>query len=280
MIDFDVYKYNEDDIKERVKDILSEKISKEERKEALKLILGSLDLTSLEGNDTQVKIFAICEKAKSFSKKGENIPNVAAVCFYPPFISEAKENLKGTDVRVATVAGAFPSGQSPIHIKVEEIRYAIEEGADEVDIVIPRGKLFSNKYREISHELEKMREAAGDALMKVILETGELEKIFRIRKACQLSILAGADFLKTSTGKNKPAATPEATLVMLDTIKEYYEKTGKKIGIKPAGGISEPDIALNYYLLVKKVLGPEWLNKKYFRIGATKLAYSILDEIL
>ncbi len=187
--------------------------------------------------------------------------------------------LEGTTVEVASVAAAFPSGQLPIDLKVAEVKYAVAEGADEIDIVISRGKLLENKYEEVYDEIFALKEACGNAHLKVILETGELETTSKIRKASEISIKAGADFLKTSTGKIKPAATPEAFLHMLDTIKEYHEKTGKKIGIKAAGGISEPDDALVYYNLVKNVLGKDWLNKKLFRIGASRLANKLVEEI-
>ena len=279
MINFNIYNPTGEDIKSRINGYLSNKLSENERKKALKTILSCIDLTSLEGSDTKVKIFSICERAKTFVEEGTDIPNVAAVCFYPPFIGLAKKLLKGTDIKVATVAAGFPAGQIPLPIKMAEVKYAVEEGADEIDIVISRGKLLANNCREVYDEVSKLKELSDKAKLKVILETGELETVFKIRRASEISIKAGTDFLKTSTGKIKPAATPEAFLIMLDTIKEYYEKTGKKIGIKAAGGISEPDDALVYYQLVEQVLGDEWLNKELFRIGASRLANKLVDEI-
>ncbi|OQX77398.1 MAG: deoxyribose-phosphate aldolase [Bacteroidetes bacterium 4484_276] len=279
MIDFNIYNPTKEAIKSRINGCLSSKLSENERNKALRTLLNCIDLTSLEGSDTKVKIFSICERAKTFNKEGKDIPNVAAVCFYPPFIGLAKKLLEGTDIKVATVAAGFPAGQTPLPIKMAEVKYAVDEGADEIDIVISRGKLLANNCREVYDEVSKLKELSNEAKLKVILETGELETVFKIRRASEISIKAGADFLKTSTGKIKPAATPEAFLIMLDTIKEYHEKTGIKIGIKAAGGISEPEDALVYYQLVKHVLGKEWLNNKLFRIGASRLANKLVDEI-
>jgi len=279
MIEFNNYTPSSQEIESRINEYTASPMSTVERKQALITILGCIDLTTLEGSDTNEKISSVCERAKSFGKEGADIPNVAAVCFYPPFVKLAKELLEGTTVEVASVAAAFPSGQLPIDLKVAEVKYAVAEGADEIDIVISRGKLLENSYEEVYDEILTLKKACGNAHLKVILETGELETTSKIRKASEISIKAGADFLKTSTGKIKPAATPEAFLHMLDTIKEYHEKTGKKIGIKAAGGISEPDDALVYYNLVKNVLGKDWLNKKLFRIGASRLANKLVEEI-
>ena len=279
MIDFKNYNPSIEDIKSRINDYLSNELTDDKKKQAFKTILGCIDLTTLEGSDTKVKIFSVCERAKTLHKEGEDIPNVAAVCFYSPFIKIAKEFLEDTGIKVATVAAGFPSGQIPITLKIAEVNYAVEEGADEIDIVISRGKLLANNSQEVYEEIAALKELCDGTKLKVILETGELETVFKIRKASEIAIKAGADFLKTSTGKIKPAATPEAFLIMLDTIKEYYDNTGKKIGIKAAGGISEPDDALVYYQLVKHVLGDKWLNKKLFRIGASRLANKLVDEI-
>ena len=279
MIKFENYNPGVGEIKSRLTDYLSNELTEGGKKQAFKTILSCIDLTTLEGSDTKVKIFSLCERAKTFYEEGEDIPNVAAVCFYPPFIKLAKKVLKNTGIKVATVAAGFPSGQIPLAIKMAEVSYAAEEGADEIDIVISRGKLLANSCQEVYEEIIALKELCNGAKLKVILETGELETVFKIRKASEIAIKAGADFLKTSTGKIKPAATPEAFLIMLDTIKEYYEKTEEKIGIKAAGGISEPDDALIYYQLVKHVLGDEWLNKNLFRIGASRLANKLVEEI-
>lgn len=275
MIEFENYNKKFDDLTTRANAISKIKLSDAERREALKTILGCIDLTSLEGNDTNVKIFSVCQHAQTFENKELGIANVAAVCFYSVFTKLAREQLKGTDIKVASVAGGFPSGLMPAEIKEAEVKFAVEEGADEVDVVISRGFILANKCKEAYDQILGMRKAAGDATMKVILETGELETVFKIRRASEVAINGGADFIKTSTGKIQQGATPEAVLVMLDTIKEYHEKSGKMVGIKPSGGISEPDDALLYYMLVKEVLGEKWLNKSYFRIGASKLAHKI-----
>jgi deoxyribose-phosphate aldolase len=275
MIEFENYNTKIDDLTERSKAISKIKLSDTEKREALRTILGCIDLTSLEGNDTNVKIFTICQHAQTFADKEKGIPSVAAVCFYPVFTELAKDQLKDTNIRVASVAGGFPSGMVPVEIKVAEVEYAVNKGADEVDVVISRGYILANKCREAFNQIVEMRKAAGKATMKVILETGELETVFKIRRASEVAISAGADFIKTSTGKIKTGATPEAVLIMLDTIKECYNKTGTMVGIKPSGGISEPEDALHYYLLVREVLGEKWLNNNYFRIGASRLAHKI-----
>jgi len=273
------YHINEDEIKTRINKSLNQKISATEKIEIYHQILGMIDLTTLEGSDNNEKITMLCEMAQSFHLAGKNIPDVAAVCVYPPFVALAKSQLTGTDIKVASVAGAFPSGQSPIKVKLAEISYTIEQGADEIDMVISRGKFLEGDYQTVYDEIAAIREICKDVHLKVILETGELETLKNIRRASVIAISAGADFIKTSTGKVQPAATTEGFLVMLDAIKEHYQNTNKKIGIKPAGGISEPEQAIQYYLLVKDVLGEEWLNPQLFRFGASRLASKILDRI-
>jgi len=243
----------------------------------LRQIFSFLDFTSLEGSDNHAKIRALCKKAISFGEKG--LPFPAAVCIYAPFIGTAKAALKGTPIRVATTAAAFPSGQMPLSVKLEEIRYAVNEGADEVDVVISRGTFLENEYHSIYRELDTMRDLTRHQVLKVILETGELLTPENIARASEIAIEAGADFIKTSTGKITPAATPESVYVMLRVIREYHRKTGKKIGIKPAGGISDPASALDYYRLVKNVLGEQWLTPELFRIGASRLADRIVEII-
>ncbi len=275
---FNAYTHSLAGLQERIDTILSHASY---GKEELKFLLGIIDLTSLEATDTHQRIRDICQKSYSFSSIDDELPNVAAVCFYPPFMATAKESLKQKEIAIASVAGAFPSGQSPLHIKLEEIKYAIEEGAGEIDMVISRGLFFEGKYQEVQDEVEAIKILCGENVhLKVILETGELKTPANIRKASELAILGGGDFIKTSTGKIKPAATLEAFLVMLDTIKEYHEKTGIKIGIKAAGGISTYQEALKYYALVDAILGKEWLTKTYFRIGASRLTDNLVDAIL
>jgi deoxyribose-phosphate aldolase len=247
------------------------------RREALAQILGFLDLTTLEGTDNEQRVNALCNKAQSFS--AVNLPSPAAVCVYPPFAGLVSSRLKGTGIKTAVVAGAFPSGQLPLHLKIAEVKYAVAEGADEIDMVISRGKFLASDYDTIRYEVAEMKKACGDNHLKVILETGELVSSENIRKASELAIEGGADFIKTSTGKIQPAATPEAMSIMLDVIAEYYKATGRKIGIKPAGGISTPDQAIVYYALVHNKLGVDWLNNNLFRIGASRLADAIVKEL-
>ncbi len=238
--------------------------------EAMRFALGILDLTTLEGNDTRERVEKLCHKASGYSASG--LPDVAAVCVYPVFARQARSLLEGTGIRTACVAGAFPSGQSPIHVKLAEVRYAVDEGAEEIDMVISRGKFLEGEYLEVFDEIHAIREACGNAHLKVILETGELNDLSKIYDASILAMKAGGDFIKTSTGKISPAATPEAAYVMLRAIRDYHESTGKYFGFKPAGGISNPEQALVYVKLVDEILGQEWLSSKLFRIGASRLA--------
>lgn len=255
--------------------MLDAKPSLAESKPALREVFSFMDFTSLDGSDNQAKIQKLCEKAISFGDQG--LPFPAAMCIYPPFIATAKKALKHTPIKVATTAAAFPSGQMPLSVKLEEIRYAINEGADEIDVVISRGTFLAKEYHVVFRELDAMRELAGEKTLKVILETGELGSMENVARASEIAIEAGADFIKTSTGKITPAATEESVYTMLLVIREYYRTSGKKIGIKPAGGISEPEKALNYHWLVSEVLGREWLNPGLFRIGASRLADRIIE---
>ena len=204
---------------------------------------------------------------------------MAAVCVYPPFVRQCKTELIGKDINVASVAGAFPSGQSPLSVKLAEIKYAVCEGADEIDMVISRGKFLEGKYKEVYEEIFAIKEVCNKAHVKVILETGELQTPENIRKASEIAILAGGDFIKTSTGKMQPAATELAAVIMCETIHEYFRMTGVRIGFKPAGGISEPEVAVRYYNIVESILGQEWLNKHLFRIGASRLVDNLLKVI-
>jgi len=267
-------------------DLVSESINKivtnrsqffSSEEEALRFALSILDLTTLEGSDHDTTITNLCNKAKSFGPLG--LPNVAAVCVYPVFVRHAKSLLHGTDIHIASVAGAFPSGQSPIHLKLGEIQYAIDEGADEIDMVISRGKFIQGDYLEVFDEINAISGICGDVHLKVILETGEIGDLNAVYDASVLAMEAGADFIKTSTGKISPAATPEVSYVMLQAIKEFHEKTGKNIGFKPAGGISTPEQALLYLKLVESVLGTQWLSKDLLRIGASRLASNIFEQI-
>ena len=243
-------------------------------------MLNYVDLTTLEGSDNTDRIEQLCEKGLSLPEQGEGIKGVAAVCVYPPFVAFASEILQGSGIHVASVAAGFPSGQLPIHLKVNEVEYAVEQGANEIDIVISRGTFLEGDYDQVFDEIAMLKEACGEAHLKVILETGELGSLTNIKIASELAIAAGADFIKTSTGKIPVAATPEAAWVMLTCIKEHFEKTGRRVGFKAAGGISDPMQALLYTKLVEKILGKEWLNNSLFRIGASRLVDRFMKKIV
>lgn len=274
------YNYSLQDTNQRIEAIVSEGLKSVNTIDAYRTILSLVDLTTLEGSDNEAKIKVLCKQAESFKDQGDKVPNVAAVCVYPPFVKQAKALLKGKSINVASVAGAFPSGQSPIEIKVAEIKYAVSEGADEIDMVISRGKFLSGDYKTVGEEISAIKEACGETHLKVILETGELQSLNNIRLASDIAIASGGDFIKTSTGKIQPAATEQAFIVMLDAIKSEFDRSGKMIGIKPAGGIAEPEDALRYYLLVESILGNKWLNAELFRFGASRLATKILNKII
>jgi len=268
---FEEYTQTSGTIQKRIQAINHIKTEGSDYRSAMEVILSCIDLTTLEGSDNKKKINSLCEQALGYHNILPGM-SIAAVCVYSPFVRQAKAILGGSPVAVATVACAFPSGQLPLWLKLEEVKWAVSEGADEIDMVISRGRMLEGDFDGIYEEISQVKKVCGMAHLKVILETGELQSIPLIRKACELAIQAGANFLKTSTGKISPAATPEAVVVMLDTIKEYYKTTGNMIGLKPAGGISEPDDALLYYKLVKEIGGPDWLNNRLFRIGASRLA--------
>jgi deoxyribose-phosphate aldolase len=275
---FSPYTESEKSIRDRLEVILADPIPQEEAQKVHIQLFGLLDMTTLEGSDTGEKVKALCERSR-FSQLNHAFPDAAAVCVYPSLVLAARNALEGTHISVASVAGGFPSGQTSLKVKLEEVRWAIDEGADEIDTVISRGKLLEGNDNEVFDEIAAIRDTCRPAHLKVILETGELPAIEYVRNASEIAIEAGADFIKTSTGKISVGATPEAFLVMLDTIREYLEKTGKAIGIKPAGGIRTPEQALIYYRLVSAILGSEWLNKDYFRIGASSLADALISDI-
>jgi deoxyribose-phosphate aldolase len=251
--------------------------AKEELLAAYRQLFSFMDLTTLEGSDTRVKVSGLCRKAIDFGERG--LPFPAAVCIYPPFVSLARGILNNTPIRVATTAASFPSGQMPLKIKLAEISYVLDEGADEVDVVISRGKFLEDDFNIVFDELSAMKELCRDNTLKVILETGELGSIDNIIKASEIAIRAGADFIKTSTGKISPAATPEAAAAMLMVIRNHNAKTGRKVGLKPAGGISEPGQALLYRTLVCDILGKDWLSPALFRIGASRLADKLEEKL-
>ena len=268
---------SEEKINREVKSILTKPAT--DRKNILLSIMGIIDLTTLEGADTDQKVIDMCHKGMGIEKLGLGLPNVAAVCVYPTLVRKARNTLEGSRVKVAAVAGAFPAGQSPIHIKVEEVKYTVGEGADEIDMVISRGKFLQGEYNQVYDEVAAIKEACGEAHLKVILETGELQTPTLIRRASDIAIAAGADFIKTSTGKIQPAATEAAMLAMLQAILDHYTETGKMVGIKPAGGISDTNKAINYWMLTSELLGNDWLHKDLFRIGASRLVDSVIGEV-
>lgn len=268
-------------IEDRIARITKRSLKSESKLAGLKMVLSMIDLTTLEGMDTDKKVQQLCYKATHIHNELPELPNVAAVCVYPTMVKTASNALKDFDVKVASVATAFPSGSSSLKIKIQETKEAIFNGADEVDMVISRGKFHSGEYNYVFDEIATIKETCGsDVRLKVILETGELGDYDHIRFASEIAINAGADFIKTSTGKIKPAATLSITLVMLEAIKDHYYNTGKMIGMKPAGGISNSKLALQYLLLVKETLGDLWLDNHWFRFGASSLANDVLMQIL
>ena len=272
--------YDTTGVKERVDRFCKRSIKNKSKIEGLKLALSMIDLTTLEGKDTSGKVEQLCYKAMHPHDSLKDIPTVAAICVYPSYVRTAKNALLGSDIQVASVATAFPSGQSSLDVKLDETKFAVAEGADEIDMVISRGQFLAGNYQYVYDEISSVKEVCGKAHLKVILETGELDTLDNIRKASEIAMLAGADFIKTSTGKIQPAATMPVTYVMLEAIKEFYLKTGKKIGMKPAGGISTSKIALQYLVMLNEVLGQEWMDKKYFRFGASSLANDILMQLM
>ena len=266
-------------IKERVARLATRSIKKSSKVEGLKLALSMVDLTTLEGADTPGRVRQLCAKAVHLHSGRNDLPMVAAVCVYPTMVRVAREALKATPIKVAAVATAFPSGMNPLSVKLEDTRYAVSEGAHEIDMVISRGDFLRGDYGRVADEIAEVKKACGEAHLKVILETGELGTLDRVRLASDIAMEAGADFIKTSTGKIQPAATPEVVLVMLQAIVDFYRKTGKRIGMKPAGGIANAKAALNLLVMVREVLGPAWLNPDLFRIGASKLPNDILMQL-
>ena len=266
-------------IRERVARLATRSIKKASKVEGLKLALSMVDLTTLEGADTPGKVRQLCTKAIHLHSGRKDLPMVAAVCVYPTMVRIARKALEGTPIQVAAVATAFPSGMNPLAVKLEDTRYAVAEGAHEIDMVISRGDFLRGDYGRVADEIVQVKEACGKAHLKVILETGELGTLDRVRLASDIAMQSGADFIKTSTGKIQPAATPEVVLVMLMAISDFYRKTGKKIGMKPAGGIANAKAALNLLIMVREVLGPAWLTPSLFRIGASKLPNDMLMQL-
>jgi len=266
-------------IEERVARIQARSIKKEAKVQGMELALSMIDLTTLEGADTPSKVKQLCYKGIHLHDSLPGLPTVAAICVYPTMVKVAKKALGNSGVKVASVSTAFPSGQAPKSVKIADTKYAMNEGADEIDMVISRGHFHSGDYNFVFDEIAAIKEACGDARLKVILETGELGTYDKVRLASDIAIAAGADFIKTSTGKINPAATMEVTLVMLHAIRDHYLKTGEMIAMKPAGGIRTSKQALHYLMMVKEELGPEWLSNHWFRFGASSLANDILMQL-
>jgi deoxyribose-phosphate aldolase len=243
------------------------------------MVLSMLDLTTLEGMDTDGKVRQLCYKARHLHDAIPDLPCVAAVCVYPNFVQLARQQLGDAPIKVASVATAFPSGNACRQVKLAEVRSAVDSGADEIDMVISRGRFHHGDYQYVHDEIAAIRQACGDARLKVILETGELGTFDAVRRASDIAIAAGADFIKTSTGKIQPAATMPVTLVMLQAIRDHWLRTGKMVGMKPAGGISRSKLALHYLVMVRETLGPRWLTSEWFRFGASSLANDVLMQI-
>ncbi|MBY0534562.1 MAG: deoxyribose-phosphate aldolase [Chitinophagaceae bacterium] len=264
---------------ERAARFTKRSIKKESKLQGLHLALSMIDLTTLEGKDTPGKVKQLCYKAMHPHDALEGLPTVAAVCVFPSMVGIAKKALEGSKIKVASVATAFPSGQSTRDVKLRDTKYAVAEGADEVDMVISRGKFLAGEYNFVFDEIAAIKEACGNARLKVILETGELGSLDKVRRASDIAMHAGADFIKTSTGKIQPAATMPVTLVMLEAIRDFYYETGIQIGMKPAGGISKSKAALHYLVMLNEVLGADWMTNEWFRFGASSLANDVLMQL-
>lgn len=267
-------------VEERISRLTKRSIKKESKAFALKLALSMVDLTTLEARDTAGKVRQLCNKAIHPHDAIAGIPKVAAVCVYPNMVRIAKAAVKDSGVQVAAVATAFPSGMSNKKFKLEETRWAVNEGADEIDMVISRGNFLKREYNYVFDEIAAVKEACGNAHLKVILETGELSTLDNVRIASDIAMHAGADFIKTSTGKIQPAATLPVTIVMLEAIRDFYYDTGKMIGMKPAGGIATAKLALQYLVVLRETLGQQWMNPQMFRFGASALANDLLMQIV
>lgn len=276
------YNTNLDDaaIREAVRKIIAEKVPENDTMDVKKFLFGSIELTTLKTTDSDTSVLAFTERVNDFDNEYPDLPHVATICVYPCFAKTVSESLEVDGVEIACVSGSFPSSQARIEVKVAETALAVADGATEIDIVMPVGKFLSGDYEGVCDDIAEMKAACGESVpMKVILETGALKTASNIKKASILSMYAGADYIKTSTGKMEPAATPEAAYVMCQAIKEYYDETGIQIGFKPAGGINSVMDAIIYYTIVKEVLGEKWLTNKWLRLGTSRLANMLLSEL-
>ena len=267
-------------VREEVMKIIAEKVPENDNIDVKRFLIGSVELTSLNTTDSDQSIMAFTEKVNKFDDAYPQLPHVATICVYPCFASVVSNTLDVEGVEIACVSGSFPSSQALIEVKVAETALAVKDGATEIDIVMPVGKFLCGDYEGVCDDISEMKHACGDKAMKVILETGCLKTAKNIKTASILAMYAGADYIKTSTGKLSPAATPEAAYVMCEAIKEYYEQTGIQIGFKPAGGLNTVTDALIYYTIVKEILGEKWLTNKWFRLGTSRLANMLLSEVI
>ena len=267
-------------VKAAVRDIIANKVAENDTLEVKKFLFGSIELTTLKTEDSDTSVMAFTERVNAFDNEYPDMPHVATICVYPCFAEIVKDTLEVEGVEIACVSGSFPSSQARIEVKVAETSLAVKDGATEIDIVMPVGKFLSGDYEGMCEDISELKNACGkDVAMKVILETGDIKTASNIKKASILSMYAGADYIKTSTGKEKISATPEAAYVMCQAIKEYYDETGIQIGFKPAGGINTVMDAITYYTIVKEVLGEKWLTNKWLRLGTSRLANLLLSEI-
>lgn len=266
-------------VREAVKNIIAERVLENDTPEVKKFLMGSVELTTLKTTDSDVSVMAFTERVNQFENAYPDLPHVATICVYPCFAEVVKDTLEVEGVEIACVSGSFPSSQALLEVKVAETALAIKDGATEIDIVMSVGKFQSGDYETVCDEISELKQVCGDKKMKVILETGCLKTAENIKKASLLAMYAGADYIKTSTGKESPAATPEAAYVMCQAIKEYYEETGIQIGFKPAGGLNTVMDAIIYYTIVKEVLGEKWLTNQWLRLGTSRLANLLLSEV-
>ncbi|WP_308243609.1 deoxyribose-phosphate aldolase [uncultured Prevotella sp.] len=276
------YNTNIDDqaVRDAVRKIIAEKVPENDTMDVKRFLFGSIELTTLKTTDSDTSVLAFTERVNDFDNEYPDLPHVATICVYPCFAKTVSESLEVDGVEIACVSGSFPSSQARIEVKVAETSLAVADGATEIDIVMPVGKFLSGDYEGVCEDISELKAACGENVpMKVILETGAIKTASNIKKASILSMYAGADYIKTSTGKLEPAATPEAAYVMCQAIKEYYDETGIQIGFKPAGGINTVMDAIIYYTIVKEVLGEKWLTNKWLRLGTSRLANMLLSEL-
>ena len=271
---------NDEEVAKAVKKLIAEKVPENDTLEVKRFLMGSVELTTLKTTDSDESVLAFTEKVNQFEAAYPDLPHVATICVYPCFAKIVSESLEVDGVEIACVSGSFPSSQARIEVKIAETALAVQDGATEIDIVMPVGKFLSGDYEGVCDDISELKQACGEAPMKVILETGDLITASNIKKASILSMYAGADYIKTSTGKEKISATPEAAYVMCQAIKEYYDETGIQIGFKPAGGLNTVSDALIYYTIVKEVLGEKWLTNKWLRLGTSRLGNLLLSEVI